>query len=120
MRNYLKSFLALAITLASCQQEKTLITPVEDAKVSANNLREGIVATMPKFYQLIKHGNTKLSYLNDGRLQKVIYASSQRGNSGIYAQYKYGINSIVSTVYYNSTISVVCTYLLDNKGRCYE
>ena len=120
MKNLFRSLVALSITLVSCQQEKTLIAPIEDAKVSASNLREGIVATMPKHYQLIKHGNTKLAYFDDGRLQKVTYIAIQRGNSGVYAQYKYGINSIVSTLYYNNAVAEVSTYLLDNKGRCYE
>ena len=120
MKNLFKSLFAFTIILTACQPEKNVIAPIEDAKVSANNLREGIVATMPKHYQLIKHGTTKLAYFDDGRLQKVTYTSTQRGTSGVYAQYKYGLNSVVSTLYYNNAIAEVSTYLLDNKGRCYE
>lgn len=122
MKNYFKSMLifSLSIGLISCEKEK-LITPDVPTEVSSKNLREGILVTMPKTYQLIKHGPVTLSYLDDGRLQKVTYIQGARGGaSPSYVLYKYGAHSISSTFYYNNKVAQVMTYLLDANGRCYD
>ena len=120
MKNLLKCVLTLSIGLASCQQEN-VVAPEAPAEVSAANLREGLLPTIPKKHQLVKHGESTLTYMPDGRLQKVTYVQATRGGgSPTYIQYKYGNNSIVSTLYYNNKIAEIATYLLDAKGRCYD
>jgi len=120
MKNFLKSLLLLTVGLASCQQEN-VVTPDPSSAVSAENLRESLLPTLPEKHQLIKHGATTLLYSADGKLQKVTYLQATRGGGfPTYAQYKYGNNWIVSTLYYNNKVAEVMTYLLDANGRCYD
>lgn len=122
MKNFLKSVVvfALSITMISCEKENP-VTPNSPTAISSQNLRESALVTIPKLHQLIKHGATTLFYSEDGRLQKVTYVQASRGGvSPTYVQYKYGAYSIVSTLYYNSKVAQVMTYLLDANGRCYN
>jgi hypothetical protein len=110
--------LAFSLGLVSCQQDN-LVTPDAPA-MSAGSLREAGLPTIPKNYQLIKHGTAALSYFDDGRLKKVTYSNSVRGKAGVYASYAYKGQSIIVTVYSGNSMVQIITYLLDANGRCYE
>lgn len=122
MKNYFKSVLifALSMGLTSCEKED-LVIPNAPSEVSSKNLRESVLVTTPKLYQLIKHGPITLSYFDDGRLKKATYMHGARGGeSPSYITYKYGAHSISSTFFYNGVVAQVMTYLLDANGRCYD
>jgi hypothetical protein len=119
MKNLLITIVALSLGFASCQQENVM--PATETPSAANsNLRESMIPNLPKNYRLIKHGDIKLAYGQDGRLEKVTYLSGQRGTSAVYAMYKYGAQKISSTLYEGNKVVQLSTYLLDSKGRCYE
>lgn len=110
----------MSVGLASCQQENT-VKPATLADEPHSNLRDEISAGRKKNYQLIKDGAVSLSYYDDGRLKKVIYAPGTRGGGGpTYVQYKYGNHWIVGTLYYDNKVAQVMTYSLDANGNCYE
>ncbi|GLU55515.1 DUF4595 domain-containing protein [Dyadobacter frigoris] len=112
--------LVVAIGLVSCQQDN-VPTPDLPNPASAQALRDGISASIPKMYQLIKHGDATLSYYENGKLKKVSLGANIRGSYLTNITYAYSTNSIVSTLTRNSKIMQVITYSLDaNTGYCYE
>ena len=120
MKNLVKSFLFLSLGLASCEQEK-MIAPTVTNEVSSANLRESFTANMPKHYQLIQDGDSKLTYFEDGRLKKVTYGPATRGVYNSYALYAYKTNAIIKTLYTNNVKAQVVTFYLDaSTGLCYE
>jgi hypothetical protein len=120
MKNILKFALVLSIGIASCNEQENVVTPSQKDEVINAKMRENLSPTAPKKYQLIKHGNTKLAYYPDGKLQKVTYAASTRGSAATFTTYKYNANYIIATLYYDNKIGQETTYLLDNSGRCYD
>ncbi|WAC14661.1 hypothetical protein [Dyadobacter pollutisoli] len=120
MKNIFKFALVLSIGIASCQQDDNFVTPADKAEATASSLRENMLPTVPQKHQLIKHGNVKLAYYPDGKLQKVTYVAATRTSPATFATYKYNANYIIATVYYNNKVAQETTYLLDNYLRCYE
>lgn len=130
MKNRFKSFIAAGsfskltmaflLGLAACQQDN--VTPEEPADVASKSMREGIVATIPKYYQLTKVGLVSLSYFEDGRLKKSTYNAGSRGGvPASYSTYKYTAHSIVETVYYKGKVASEIIYTLDAvTGYCSE
>jgi hypothetical protein len=122
MKNLLLSALVLGLALSSCKQEDA-IGPDQPSTsaASSNNMREAMSPTIPKLYQLVKHGTSTLNYSEDGRLAKVTYGYTYRGTYPTYKAYTYTANSIISKLYGNNKLQEEITYLLDpNTGNCYE
>lgn len=112
--------LAMVISMVSCQQDN-VPTPIVPDPASAQALREGISANLPKIYQLVKHGDATLSYNADGKLKKVSMGANVRGSYLTNITYAYAANSIVATISRNGKDVSVITYSLDaNSGQCYE
>ena len=111
--------LAFSITLFSCEHDKT-IAPDLSTERSSESMRENLTPTLPKKYQLTKYGDVTLSYLADGKLQKVTRGPIVRGSFSDYTTYTYKLNSISATSYKNNKRVQQITYLLDAKGNCYE
>ncbi|TLV02208.1 hypothetical protein [Dyadobacter luticola] len=120
MKNLMKCLTAMSVCFASCQQGN-LVNPDDSSLPSSHNMREAAMPTTPKFYQLVKHGGSTLTYSPDGLLEKVTFENESRSNFPTYKVYTYNANSIVSKKYSNNKLEEVITYLLDpNTGNCYE
>jgi len=120
MKNFVKCFLFLSLSLASCEQEN-FVTPAKTDDATSASLRESFTASMPKHYQLIQDGESKISYFEDGRLKKVTYGPGTRGVYNTYALYAYKTNAIIKTSYTNNVKAQVVTFLLDaDTGLCYD
>lgn len=117
MKTLKLSVLALAAVfgLASCQKNSHL-----EPQTPAASHAPDAAAKANKTYTLTKNGNRSLTYLPDGRLQKVTYTNSYLSRT----DYTYGFLSIQATSYEvgaNPKVSSQETMLTDvNTGLCYE
>ncbi len=113
--------LAATFGLVSCQ-DRNLLTPERPAPTptpTVQNLDGGISAGIPKKYTLTIHGQGSLTYLGDGRLQKVTY----KPGTYLYnhTAYSYGLLQVKTTSYAGNQVGEENTYFTDvNTGRCYE
>lgn len=107
--------LAAAFGLASCQK-----TADPAPQTPAASHAPDAAAKANKTYTLTKHGKAALTYLPDGRLQKVEYTNSWISRT----DYTYGFLSVKATSYEggaNPKVSHEETMLTDvNTGLCYE
>ncbi|MVM41067.1 hypothetical protein GO730_30790 [Spirosoma sp. HMF3257] len=108
----------LAISLSACQ-ENSLVTPDKSVDASAEAVNDLIPVGLPKKYTLIKHGQATLTYMGDGRLQKVAYGPGPISYPYNSVSYTYGPQSIKVTSYWGNTVVLIEDYQLDaNTGRC--
>ncbi|GAB3506309.1 hypothetical protein GCM10027341_39150 [Spirosoma knui] len=106
--------------LLSCQ-ENNLVTPDKPVYASTESAKDIISPGLPKNYQLVKHGQATLTYLADGKLQKVTYGPGTYANIYNRTEYNYGFLSIKATSYDGNKVGQEDTYQIDvNTGRCYE
>ena len=110
--------LAIAIGSISCQNEN-LVNPGQPAAAARQGADEIISPNPPQAPRLTKYGNSVLSYLPNGHLQKVTTFVA-RGGVDYHTDYTYAPGSIRAASYQGSVLVRDETFTLDASGRCTE